>query len=224
MVHFAVQNIVRERRGLVPNHDHVNKSTTLHDVIRREVKKQVQLALDTCVQGKKLCVRGPKGSNGKRGRQGARGKHGPPGPQGPPGDKGVPGPVGRPGPPGEKGAPGDEGPRGEPGSSISAPVIVVPPRSVVVNESEAASFGCDFSGNPQPKVTWTNTNSALSSSNHVVESNGGLLIKGVTSRDEGTYTCTAKSLLGTATASANLTVQGEGQMNTLDFFDGIHCN
>ena len=35
------------------------------------------------------------------------------------------------------------------------------------------------------------------------------MIKEARPRDEGVYTCTGRSVLGTATSSANLTVQGE---------------
>ena len=89
-------------------------------------------------------VQCPKSIRGRRGRSGPPGKHGPPGPQGPPGPKGAQGDQG---PPGPKGDQGPQGPKGDPGESISAPSIVVPPVSMVVNETGAASFQCEIKGN-----------------------------------------------------------------------------
>ena len=162
-----------------------------------------------CVEKQKLCVKGTKGSRGKPGKQGARGKHGPAGPQGQRGEKGDQGDVGHPGPQGPQGIKGDVGPKGQPGESISAPIIVDPPMSLMVNESNIASFACEVKGNPKPHVTWSKLNSVLPVGRHVIESGGGLMIKEVRPRDEGVYTCTGRSVLGTATSSANLTVQGE---------------
>ena len=84
-----------------------------------------------------------------------------------------------------------------------------PPRSQVVNESDPVSFACDVQGNPKPRVTWAKLNSALPPGRHVIESGGGLLIRGARSRDVGVYVCTGRNALGSVTASANLTVQGE---------------
>ena len=106
----------------------------------------------------------PKGIRGRRGRPGPPGKQGPPGPQGPQGPKG------------SKGAQGDQGPqgpKGDPGESISAPSIVSPPFSMVVNETGIASLQCEVKGNPTPQVTWLNTIPVFSptseSSNHVAD-------------------------------------------------------
>lgn len=182
-------------------------NATLHDVIRRSIQREIQGLVTKCVDDQKLCV---KGSRGKRGRQGVRGKHGPAGPQGNQGNQGHVGHPGPQGPTGPKGDRGDEGPKGEPGQSISAPTIVDPPRTQVVNETNPVSFACDVQGNPKPQVTWSKLNSVLPAGRHVTESGGGLTIKEARSRDEGVYTCTGRSALGAATASANLTVQGEG--------------
>ena len=79
--------------------------------------------------------------------QSSLGKHGPPGPPGLQGSKGNQRPQGIQGPPGPK---GQQGPKGYPSNSISAPSIVSPPISMVVNESGTASFQCEADGNPEP--------------------------------------------------------------------------
>ena len=148
----------------------------------------------------------PKSIRGRRGRPGPPGKHGPPGPQGPQGPKGVQGDQGLPGPKGDQ---GPQGPKGDPGESISAPSIVSPPVSMVVNETGAASFQCEVKGNPEPQVTWLKQNSSLLADKRVVKSRGGLMITDVTSQDGGMYTCEATNILGVMKSSASLTVQGE---------------
>ena len=93
----------------------------------------------------------PKGIRGRRGRPGPPGKHGPVGPQGPQGPQGPSGPQGDHGPPGPRGDQGPQGPKGDPGESISAPSIVSPPSSIVVNETAIASLQCEVKGNPIPQ-------------------------------------------------------------------------
>ena len=151
-------------------------------------------------------VQCPKSTRGRRGRPGPPGKLGPPGPEGPQGPKGV---RGAQGPPGPKGYQGPQGPKGDPGESISAPSIVSPPVSMVVNQTGAASFQCEVKGNPDPQVTWLIQNSTLRADKRIVQSRGGLLIIDVTSQDGGMYTCEAKNILGVKTSSAILTVQGK---------------
>ena len=151
----------------------------------------------------------PKSIRGRRGRPGQRG---PPGKYGPPGPRGVKGPKGNKGPQGIQGPPGPLGPpgaRGEPGQSISAPSIVTPPMPIVVNETGTASFQCEVEGNPHPKVTWLRENSSLLADKRVVPTAGGLVINGVTLKDDGTYTCEARNILGVMTSLARLTVQGK---------------
>ena len=147
----------------------------------------------------------PKGIRGKRGRPGPPGKHGPAGPQGPQGPRGTRGDRG---PPGPKGDQGPQGPKGDPGESISAPSIVVPPVSIVVNETGIASLQCKVEGNPKPRVTWRKQNSSLPLGKRIVQTSGGLMIQDVAPRDGGVYTCKASNILGVATSSAKLTVQG----------------
>ena len=148
----------------------------------------------------------PKGVRGRRGRPGPPGKHDPAGPQGPHGPRG---PQGDQGPPGLRGDQGPQGPKGDPGESISAPSIVSPPMSMVVNETGIASLQCEVKGNPVPQVTWLKENSSLPADRRIMQSRGGLMIRDVTSQDGAVYTCRAKNILGVVTSSSTLTVQGK---------------
>ena len=153
-----------------------------------------------------LCkTHSPKGIRGKRGRPGLPGKHGPAGPQVPQGPRGTRGDKG---PPGPKSVEGPKGPKGDPSESISARCIVVPPVSIVVNETGIASLQCKVKGNPTPRVTWQKQNSSLPVGKRIVQTSGRLMIQDVAARDGGVYTCKASNILGVATSSAKLIVQG----------------
>jgi len=166
------------------------------------IKREVQLVLSNLA----CTVHCPRNIRERRGRPGPPGKHGPPGPQGPQGPKGVQGDQGPPGPQGDQ---GPQGPKGDPGESISAPFIVSPPVSMIVNQTGAASLQCEVKGNPHPQVTWLKQNSSLLVDRRIVQSRGGLMITDVTSQDGGLYTCVAKNILGVKMSSATLTIQGE---------------
>ena len=135
-----------------------NKNSNVSESSKRDViREEIQSALGSlacnvyCPKG----IRGrqgrpvPPGLQGRRGRPGPTGKYGPRGSQGPQGRKGS---QGIQGPPGPKGDQGPQGPKGDPGESISAPSIVSPLVSMVVNETGIASFQCDVKGNPAPEV------------------------------------------------------------------------
>ena len=166
----------------------------------------------------------PKGIRGRRGRPGPPGKHGPPGPRGPQGPKGNKGAQGDQGSSGPKGEEGPQGPKGDPGESISAPSILSPPVSTVVNETGMASLQCEVKGNPTPQVTWMKQNSSLPFDKRIIQSRDGLMIRDVTSQDGGVYTCRARNIHGVMTSSATLTIQG----NLLPNFNVpvvlIHCH
>ena len=187
------------------NAETTNKKSNASVAIDREtIRKEVRLAMKS-LSCNVQCPKSIRGRRGRAGHSGPPGKHGPPGPQGIQGPKGNQGPQGIQGPPGPIGPPGA---KGDPGKSISAPSIVTPPMSTVVNETGIASFQCEAEGNPEPKVTWLKDNSSLLADKRVVPSNGGLKITDATSQDDGVYTCEAKNILGAASASATLTVQG----------------
>ncbi len=202
LVFFLTEQHIRNKRQFYASDKKANAS----EAIDRDDIKTIALSSVVCN------VHCPKSIRGRRGRPGPRGspgKHGPPGPQGPQGPKGNQGTQGIQGPPGSKGDQGPQGPKGNPGKSISAPSIVAPPMSMVVNETGTASFQCEAEGNPEPQVTWLKQNYSLVADKRVVPSRGGLMITDVTSQDEGMYTCIARNILGVMTSSATLSVQGE---------------
>jgi len=180
-----------------------NKKTNASGTIDSDVIRRLQLALSS-VTCNLHCPKSIEGRRGRPGPRGSPGKHGPPGPPGRQGTKGNQGPQGIQGPPGPQ---GHQGPKGDPGKSISAPTIEAPLMSMVVNESDTASFQCKAEGNPEPKVTWLKQNSNLLADKRVVPSRGGLMITDVTPQDEGIYTCVARNILGEVTSSTTLTVQ-----------------
>ena len=185
------------------NAKNVNKKSNVGEIISRgNIKREVKLAMSNFA----CMAHCPKGVRGRRGRPGSPGKHGPSGPQGPQGPRGPQGDQGAPGPNGDQ---GPQGPKGDPGESISAPSIVSPPISMVVNESGIASLQCEVKGNPVPQVTWLKQNSSLPTHKPIMQSRGGLMIRDVTSQDGGVYTCRARNILGVVTSSATLTVQGK---------------
>ena len=199
-IKFLAEPKIRYKRRVTDRR--LNGSVTID---REAIRKEVRLVIKSQV----CSVHCPKSIRGRRGRPGQRGppgKHGPPGPRGVNGPKGNHGPQGIQGPPGPMGPPGA---RGEPGQSISAPSIVTPPMPIVVNETGTASFQCEVEGNPHPKVTWLRENSSLLADKRVVPTAGGLVINGVTLKDDGTYTCEARNILGVMTSLARLTVQGK---------------
>ena len=171
---------IRHKRYVETTNKNLNANQTIDsDVIRNEVR--LALSSQACTVH---CSQSSRGRRGRPGPRGSPGKHGPPGPPGPQGTKGNQGPQGIQGPPGPQ---GPEGPKGDPGKSISAPSIVAPPMSTVVNESGTASFQCETEGNPEPKVKWLKQNSNLVADKRVVPSPGGLMITDVTSQDQGRY-------------------------------------
>ena len=120
------------------------------------------------------------------------------------GDMGIPGNTG---PAGPTGPPGKKGAKGEPGESIAAPSLLQPPKETTINESQTAILECSVNGNPLPKVEWSKLNSSLPDGRHVIERSGALILREVRPGDEGLYSCRAENMLGSASASAKLTVQ-----------------
>ncbi|XP_020901326.2 uncharacterized protein LOC110239917 [Exaiptasia diaphana] len=185
-----------------------HQNTTSIDSLRQKIRQEIHAILkkEVCAKNSKACLQGPKGSRGRRGRQGPMGRQGTKGLRGPPGPMGRRGPRGLPGPPGIH---GPRGPRGDDGGlTLQAPTISVPPKDLILNESDTTIMKCLVKGHPTPKITWSKDTSQLALRRHVIDSNGLLSINKLRLNDAGRYTCTAKSVLGVARASADLIVQG----------------
>ena len=156
-------------------------------------------------------ARGRRGQKGRTGNKGDKGIMGSPGKSGNQGIMGPMGPQGQAGPKGQKGDTGSAGmpgAKGEPGESISAPVVVVSPARLTVNESGTASFQCSASGNPEPAVVWSKLNSQ-SAINQSDVSGETLRLRNVKGSSSGVYQCLAANILGKSRAVAQLVVNGK---------------
>ncbi|XP_054901101.1 immunoglobulin superfamily DCC subclass member 4 isoform X1 [Poeciliopsis prolifica] len=87
------------------------------------------------------------------------------------------------------------------------PVIVQPPESVSLSRGNTARFLCNSSGEPFPVLHWLKNGQPIRSFRRVkVQSPGVLLINQLAQEDAGYYQCIAENVLGTACATARLTV------------------
>ena len=154
-----------------------------------------------------VCPRGRPGPPGRRGRKGSQGITGPPGGSGKQGIMGPPGVHGEKGIKGNIGQPGIPGIKGEPGESISAPKVAINPSQLTVNETNTATLFCSATGNPAPKISWSNVNGSLPDNRTKVTSDGLLQINNVRQEDAGKYKCFARNILGEEEKSATLVVQ-----------------
>ena len=154
-----------------------------------------------------LCRAGQRGKPGRRGRPGNPGKYGPQGIPGPMGIKGDPGVQGNVGLPGPRGPRGEKGEKGEKGKSISAPFFIEAPAEKTVKEGQTAILKCTVDGYPQPRVRWSRERTTLPLRRYVTGPSKALILKDVKPEDTGIYSCSAENLLGSANASAQLTVQ-----------------
>ncbi|XP_013386811.1 protein sidekick-2 isoform X2 [Lingula anatina] len=93
----------------------------------------------------------------------------------------------------------------------SAPVFVRSPRNISIVEGQDARFPCEANGAPKPSVHWTKvlddgTEQNLTTSGRYQVLERELLIASSESSDTGTYVCWAYNSVGSASASAYLTV------------------
>nr|XP_045619948.1 fasciclin-2-like isoform X5 [Procambarus clarkii] len=89
------------------------------------------------------------------------------------------------------------------------PKIDSPPEDTKGVEKDSVTFHCGASGKPVPSYSWVNKNNEPleKKDDYFVDSEKGILtIMGLQPEHSGVYRCTAKSLAGEDTASANLQV------------------
>ncbi|XP_061880294.1 immunoglobulin superfamily DCC subclass member 4 [Entelurus aequoreus] len=91
---------------------------------------------------------------------------------------------------------------------VSAPpVILQPPETVSLSRGNTARFVCNSSGEPAPLLHWLKDGQPIRSFRRVKTQNPGvLLINQLALEDGGYYQCIADNGLGTACATAKLTV------------------
>ena len=87
-------------------------------------------------------------------------------------------------------------------------------RDTEIVEGEPATFDCQVSGYPKPKVHWEKDGKPMDEENPRMkfiseESNYTLLIYEVRPEDAGTYACVAINNAGKATCTAKLNVEGK---------------
>ncbi|KAK2853586.1 hypothetical protein Q5P01_006247 [Channa striata] len=87
------------------------------------------------------------------------------------------------------------------------PVILQPPETVSLSRGNTARFVCNSSGEPPPILHWLKNGEPIKSLRRVkTQSPGVLLINQLALEDAGYYQCIADNGLGTACATAKLTV------------------
>ncbi|KAM6981411.1 immunoglobulin superfamily DCC subclass member 4 [Aplochiton taeniatus] len=87
------------------------------------------------------------------------------------------------------------------------PVIIQPPETVSLARGYTARFVCNSSGEPPPAMHWLKNGQPIRSFRRMkTQSPGVLLINQLAMEDAGYYQCIADNSLGTACATARLTV------------------
>lgn len=87
------------------------------------------------------------------------------------------------------------------------PVILQPPETASLSRGNTARFVCNSSGEPPPVLHWLKNGQPIKSSRRFKSQNRGvLLINQLALEDAGYYQCIADNGLGTACATAKLTV------------------
>ncbi|XP_063046038.1 immunoglobulin superfamily DCC subclass member 4 [Engraulis encrasicolus] len=90
---------------------------------------------------------------------------------------------------------------------LSPPVILQPPEPVSLSRGNTARFVCNSSGEPPPALLWLRNGQPVQANGRVkTQSAGVLLINQLGPDDAGYYTCLASNSLGTACATAKLSV------------------
>uniref|UniRef100_A0A8C6UIX7 Roundabout guidance receptor 1 n=1 Tax=Neogobius melanostomus TaxID=47308 RepID=A0A8C6UIX7_9GOBI len=89
---------------------------------------------------------------------------------------------------------------------LERPTFVKRPNSVVVLADESVEFQCVVQGDPVPTVRWRKDDSDLPKGRFEILEDHTLIVRQVTSSDEGSYTCVVENMVGKSEASATLTV------------------
>ncbi|XP_027129691.1 roundabout homolog 1 isoform X2 [Larimichthys crocea] len=89
---------------------------------------------------------------------------------------------------------------------LERPTFVKRPSSVVVLADESVEFHCVVQGDPVPTVRWRKDDSDLPKGRFEILEDHTLIVRQVTSSDEGSYTCVVENIVGKSEASSTLTV------------------
>uniref|UniRef100_A0A3B5AP90 Roundabout, axon guidance receptor, homolog 1 (Drosophila) n=1 Tax=Stegastes partitus TaxID=144197 RepID=A0A3B5AP90_9TELE len=89
---------------------------------------------------------------------------------------------------------------------LERPTFVKRPSSVVVLADESVEFHCVVQGDPVPTVRWRKDDSDLPKGRFEILEDHTLIVRQVTSSDEGSYTCVVENMVGKSEASATLNV------------------
>ncbi|XP_054873065.1 roundabout homolog 1-like isoform X3 [Amphiprion ocellaris] len=89
---------------------------------------------------------------------------------------------------------------------LERPTFVKRPSSVVVLADESVEFHCVVQGDPVPTVRWRKDDSDLPKGRFEILEDHTLILRQVTSSDEGSYTCVVENMVGKSEASATLSV------------------
>uniref|UniRef100_A0A4W6F646 Roundabout, axon guidance receptor, homolog 1 (Drosophila) n=1 Tax=Lates calcarifer TaxID=8187 RepID=A0A4W6F646_LATCA len=89
---------------------------------------------------------------------------------------------------------------------LERPTFLKRPSSVVVLADESVEFHCVVQGDPVPTIRWRKDDSDLPKGRFEILEDHTLIVRQVTSSDEGSYTCVVENMVGKSEASATLTV------------------
>ncbi|XP_041074629.1 immunoglobulin superfamily DCC subclass member 4-like isoform X2 [Polyodon spathula] len=90
---------------------------------------------------------------------------------------------------------------------LSPPVITQLPETISRTRASTGRFVCKASGEPAPAITWMKNGQLIHSNGRVkIQSSGSLVINQIAVEDSGYYQCIAENNLGTACATARLSV------------------
>ncbi|XP_061659684.1 roundabout homolog 1-like isoform X2 [Syngnathoides biaculeatus] len=89
---------------------------------------------------------------------------------------------------------------------LERPTFLKRPSSAVVLADGSAEFHCAVQGDPVPTVRWRKEDSELPKGRYEILEDHTLIVRQVTSSDEGSYTCVVENMVGKSETSATLTV------------------